>query len=99
MHTATNVDGLEKRDSGTEKDDGLEKDVGTENQRAQEKTCEKDGPDETPFGPWVIVARKRKPGKGEKKTLKLQPNPVMLIIARLGPSAHRAHQWVLLQQA
>ena len=37
--------------------------------------------------------------KGEKKTLELQPNPVMLIIASLGPSAHRAHQWVLLQQA
>ena len=67
MHTTTNVDGLEKRDAGTEKDDGLEKDAGTENQRAQEKTCEKDGPDETPFGPWVIVARKRKLGKrGEK---------------------------------
>ena len=40
---------------------------GMENQKAQEKTNEKVGTDETPFGPLVIVARKRKFGKrGEK---------------------------------
>ena len=72
----------------TQKDDRLEKDARTENQRAQEKTNEKVGTDETPFGPWVIVARKRKFGKRGEKTLKLQPNPVMLTIARLGPSAY-----------
>ena len=51
----------------SQKDAGMKKEAGMENQTAEEKTSEKAGPDETPFGPWVILACKRKSGnKGVK---------------------------------